>query len=359
MLSGQVIQETLDGIRSITHASVMVYDMRGRLLNQAGSMPEADEGLIAAFCASDAIEQASGAYLLYKVFDEREPEYIIISFAPETNAHMTLRLVAFQLESLNVAYKERYDRENFIKNLLLDNLLVVDIYNRARKLHIDINAERVVFLVETREEETGALDILRELFEMSELDFVTAIDEHDFVLVKHCPGGRRELEELADSIGRELSERGIEARVAYGNPVKDIKEVSKSYKEARLALDVAGIFYEDKQVIAYSNLGIGRLIYQLPVNLCRMFITEIFHGRTPNDLDEETLTTIDKFFENSLNVSETSRQLFIHRNTLVYRLDKLQRATGLDLRVFDDAITFKIALMVLKYMDHIENNDYS
>jgi carbohydrate diacid regulator len=148
------------------------------------------------------------------------------------------------------------------------------------------------------------------------------------------------------------------AHVAYGTIVNELKEVSRSYKEAKMALEVGKIFYSDKKVIAYSNLGIGRLIYQLPLPLCRMFIKEIFEGKNPDDFDEETLTTINKFFENSLNVSETSRQLYIHRNTLVYRLDKLQKTTGLDLRVFEDAITFKIALMVVKYMKYVEKNDY-
>ena len=125
-----------------------------------------------------------------------------------------------------------------------------------------------------------------------------------------------------------------------------------------MALDVGKIFYGGRNVVAYNNLGIGRLIYQLPMPLCKMFIKEIFEGKSPDDFDDETLSTINKFFENSLNVSETSRQLYIHRNTLVYRLDKLQKSTDLDLRVFDDAITFKIALMVVKYMKYMEQLDY-
>ena len=149
-----------------------------------------------------------------------------------------------------------------------------------------------------------------------------------------------------------------QVRVSYGNIIHEIKDVSRSYKEAKMALEVGKIFYADKIIVPYNNLGIGRLIYQLPIPLCKMFIREIFDGKSPDDFDEETLTTINKFFENSLNVSETSRQLYIHRNTLVYRLDKLQKSTGLDLRVFEDAITFKIALMVVKYMKYMESMDY-
>ena len=171
--------------------------------------------------------------------------------------------------------------------------------------------------------------------------------------------GHKELEKMANGYLTLLKDNGEEdALIAYGTVVHDIKEVSKSYKEAKLALDVGKIFFSERNVIAYSALGIGRLIYQLPIPLCKMFIREIFEGKSPDDFDEETLTTINKFFENNLNVSETSRQLYIHRNTLVYRLDKLQKSTGLDLRVFEDAITFKIALMVVKYMKYMESLEY-
>ena len=170
--------------------------------------------------------------------------------------------------------------------------------------------------------------------------------------------GNQDVDRYAKTLIEQLTRDGAKGiRIAYGTSVREIKDVSRSYKEAKMALDVGKIFFENKQVVAYSELGIGRLIYQLPIPLCKMFIREIFSGKSPDDFDEETLITINKFFENSLNVSETSRQLFIHRNTLVYRLDKLQKSTGLDLRVFEDAITFRIALMVVKYMKYMESLD--
>ena len=187
------------------------------------------------------------------------------------------------------------------------------------------------------------------------------VDEKNIIVVKELEAndGHAELEKVAQNFYDLLRNDGEEdILIAYGTVVNDIKEVSKSYKEAKLALDVGKIFFGEKSIIAYSALGIGRLIYQLPIPLCKMFIREIFEGKSPDDFDEETLTTINKFFENNLNVSETSRQLYIHRNTLVYRLDKLQKSTGLDLRVFEDAITFKIALMVVKYMKYMESLEY-
>ena len=205
------------------------------------------------------------------------------------------------------------------------------------------------------------MEKIRGLFGGKSKDFVTAVDEKNIIVVKELSENETydDLKKTADVIINLFrSDANCIVHIAYGTIVNELKEVSRSYKEARMALDVGKIFFEDQDVIAYSQLGIGRLIYQLPIPLCKMFIKEIFDGKSPDEFDEEILTTINKFFENNLNVSETSRQLYIHRNTLVYRLDKLQKSTGLDLRVFEDAITFKIALMVVKYMKYMETLDY-
>ena len=297
----------------------------------------------------------------FKVEDDGNLEYIIMARGTSDDVYMVGKLTAFQIQNLLVAYKERFDKDNFIKNLLLDNLLLVDIYNRAKKLHIETDVKRVVYIIETKhEKDTNALETVRTLFANKTRDFITAVDEKSIILVKEVKGNESydELDKTADVIIDMLSTEAMSAaHVAYGTIVNDIREVSRSYKEAKMALDVGKIFYSNKNVVAYNRLGIGRLIYQLPIPLCQMFIKEIFEGKAPDDFDDETLSTINKFFENSLNVSETSRQLYIHRNTLVYRLDKIQKITGLDLRVFDDAITFKIALMVVKYMKYMESKD--
>lgn len=278
------------------------------------------------------------------------------------DAYTLGKLAAFQIQGLLTAYKERFNKDNFIKNLLLDNLLLVDIHNRAKKLHIEVDVRRAVYILESsQDKDYGSLENIKNLLGGKAGDFVTAVDEKSIIIVKELApsDGYPQLEKTAHHILSVLgAEKNGKAHIAYGTIVKELKEVSRSYKEARMALDVGRIFFDEREVIAYSSLGIGRLIYQLPIPLCKMFIREIFDGKSPDDFDEETLTTINKFFENSLNVSETSRQLYIHRNTLVYRLDKLQKSTGLDLRVFEDAITFKIALMVVKYMKYMETLDY-
>ena len=275
---------------------------------------------------------------------------------------MIRKMAEFKIQNLLVAYKERFDKDNFIKNLLLDNLLLVDIYSRAKKLYIPVDAQRVVLIIEcSAGRDDNILEQMRPVFGNNNRDFITAVDENNVIIVKTLTENdeMKEIEHYTANLIEWLETEGYsESRISYGTIVQEIKEVSRSYKEAKMAMDVGKIFFDERRVIAYSELGIGRLIYQLPIPLCKMFIREIFGGKSPDDFDEETLTTISKFFENSLNVSETSRQLFIHRNTLVYRLDKLQKSTGLDLRVFEDAITFKIALMVVKYMKYMEFFEY-
>ncbi|MCC8141297.1 MAG: helix-turn-helix domain-containing protein, partial [Lachnospiraceae bacterium] len=296
----------------------------------------------------------------FKVFDEHQLGYGLLAYGDSDDVYMVGKIAGFQIQNLLIAYKERFDKDNFIKNLLLDNLLLVDIYNRAKKLHIETDARRIVYIVETCQDKDGNdLEQVRSLFKGKNQDFVTAVDEKNIIVVKEVgtADSAEDLQKTAEVIyGLFGSDKPV--HIAYGTVVDEIKEVSRSYKEARMALDVGKIFFEEHNIIAYAALGIGRLIYQLPIPLCKMFIKEIFDGRSPDEFDDETLTTINKFFENSLNVSETSRQLYIHRNTLVYRLDKLQKSTGLDLRVFEDAITFKIALMVVKYMKYMETMEY-
>ena len=362
MISNQILQNTIEGLKTITRIDICVMDTEGKALASTINNAEQYESSVLAFVDSPADSQVVQGFQFFKVFDEHQLEYVILVKGDSDDVYMVGKIAAFQIQNLLVAYKERYDKDNFIKNLLLDNLLLVDIYNRAKKLHIDTDVRRVVFLIETKnEKDVNALETVRGLFSGKTKDFITAVDEKNIILVKELKQNEsyEDMNKTAKVILDMLNTEAMtNAHVSYGTIVNEIKDVSRSYKEAKMALDVGKIFYGNRNVIAYSNLGIGRLIYQLPMPLCKMFIKEIFDGKSPDEFDEETLTTINKFFENSLNVSETSRQLYIHRNTLVYRLDKLQKSTNLDLRVFEDAITFKIALMVVKYMKYMEHLEY-
>ena len=360
MVSNQILQNTLEGLKEITKVDYGVIDIDGKV--QASTFPEVNDYTepAAVFVDSPADSQVVADCQFFKVFDEFQLEYVLLTKGESDNLYTLGKIAAFQIQNLLQAYKERFDKDNFIKNLLLDNLLLVDIYNRAKKLNIETDVSRVVYIIELENEKEGdEMERVREALGNASQDFVTAVDDKNIIVVKEVAqdSDAAMLEKTAETLLGVLKDHG-KVRVAYGTGINEIKEVSRSFKEARMALDVGKIFFEDHSIIAYSVLGIGRLIYQLPIPLCRMFIREIFGGKSPDEFDEETLATINKFFENSLNVSETSRQLYIHRNTLVYRLDKLQKSTGLDLRVFEDAITFKIALMVVKYMKYMETVDY-
>ena len=362
LISNQVLQSTLEGLKTISRVDLCVMDTEGILLAATFEGADHFRDSVLNFVSSPADSQVISGYQFFKVLDDNQLEYILIASGNSDDVYMIGKMAAFQLQNLLVAYRERFDKDNFIKNLLLDNLLLVDIYNRAKKLHIDTDARRVVFILEvSHEKENSCLELVRSLFGSRSDDFITAVDEKSIIIVKQLEPHENysEMDVLAGTILDVLpEEKKADAMIAYGTIVGEIKDVSRSYKEARMALNVGKIFFGESKVIAYSSLGIGRLIYQLPIPLCRMFIREIFESKSPDEFDEETLITINKFFDNNLNVSETSRQLYIHRNTLVYRLDKLQKSTGLDLRVFEDAITFKIALMVVKYMKYMENQEY-
>ena len=361
MISNQILQNTLDGLKNISRSDFCVADTEGKILAFTAQNPEISSSDILGFAASPADSQVVQGNQFFKVYDENRLEYVLVVSGGSEDTYMIGQMAAFQIQNLLVAYKERFDKDNFIKNLLLDNLLLVDIYNRAKKLHIPVEAKRVVILVEIRnEKDQDAIEILKNMFISRSNDFITAIDEKNIIIVRNLEESDdyESIEAIARMIVDMLnSEAMAKARVSYGNIIHEIKDVSRSYKEAKMALDVGKIFYVEKNIVGYNNLGIGRLIYQLPMPLCEMFMKEVFGGKLPESLDDETLNTINKFFDNNLNISETSRQLFLHRNTLVYRLEKIQKSTGLDIRVFDDALTFKIALMVSSYMDFMNNQD--
>ena len=358
MISNQILQSTIDGLKNITRREYCILDAESKIVvttdgNNTGKyLPQVE-----AFINSQADSQEMQGSHYFKIYDEYLVEYVLSVSGADDEAYKFGKLAAFQIKSLLVAYKERFDKDNFIKNLLLDNLLLVDIYTRAKKLHIKNNIQRVVYLIECEEKKDSSLpDILRNIFPDKTKDFVTAVDEKNIILVKEIAGEEQaEIENYAKMIYDTLSAEAMsKVYVAVGAPVNDLKDVSNSYKEATMALEVGKIFNCNGHISHYSKLGIGRIIYQLPLSLCKLFIKEVLRDKRVDSFDEETLMTVNKFFENSLNVSETSRQLYIHRNTLVYRLDKLLKTTGLDLRKFDDAIIFKITIMVSQYMDYME-----
>ena len=354
MISNHKIQVAIDEMRDISKTDIVVYTEKGKLV-AATQVPDNDmEVAVEVFADSMAESQMLAGYHFFKVIVEGELEYILLARSSSEEAYMVGKMAACQLKNLATAYMEQFDRNNFMQNILLGNMLVVDMYNKAQKLHIE-QSERVVYVIEIEgRKDNTVMETVKNLFVTKTRDFVTEIDEKSVILIKDCCDMKKEddLMSLASMIIDNMhAEAMVKVRVGYGNRVHNLQDIAKSYQEAKMALEVGRIFYAEKEIISYSLLGIGRLIYQLPMSLCEMFIKEVFVDGIPDVFDEETMVTIQKFFDNNLNISETARQLYVHRNTLVYRLERLEKIIGLDIRKFEDAMTFKIALMVISHME--------
>lgn len=360
MLTLQIVRNSIEEISSITKVNLAVFDVDGNLISKAGNIGNIDRKIITEFVSSSAESQVVENNHLLKVTEGSEPVYVVLACGT-SDAYTIGRLAASQLSMLNAAYKEKYDKNNFMQSLLMDNMLLVDMYNRAKKLHIEVNEPRLVYIVECGQDKDGIVtELLRGMFTAQSGDFVTVVDEDSVIVVKSLKDSNSSeyIFDIANSIVDTVSAEAMQnVRVGFGTVVNELKDVSRSYKEAMISIDVGKIFNAQRKVNAYAGLGIGRLIYQLPANLCQMFIKEIFKENDPSTFDEEIVSTVYKFFENNLNVSETSRQMFIHRNTLVYRVEKLKNLTGLDVRVFDDALTFMIGMMVYNYLCYLESKE--
>lgn len=361
MLTNQIIQNAMDELHELTGVDFFIYDVENGFLTATSDDRPFDDNVAEAFAGASTDSQSINNCNFFKIMDDGEPAYILISTGADESAYLMGKILVNQLSQLIIAYKERYDRNSFFQNLILDNMLLVDIYNKAQKLHINNEIRRMVYMIETKNDTDGIVgELLKSMFVEQGGNYITAIDEKSLILIKEMPEatGRESYDEVANTIVDMLgSEAMIRVRVSYGLPVNELKEVSKCYKEAKMAMDVGEIFYSQKTILSYETLGIGRLIYQLPVSLCKIFINEVFGDYSPDAIDEETLITVNTLFENNMNMSETAKQLYIHRNTLAYRMEKLQSKIHLDMKVFDDALTFKIAMMVVDYINYLENNE--
>lgn len=361
MLGNHLLYKIITDINGVLKTDCSVWGINGKCL--ATTTPETAlvEREVQNFLKEQSDRKVTDRSACYLVKDGEEAVHVLALHQAPEHVEVTGPLCVTMFENMIQAAKKRVDKNRFFQDLLLDNMLLVDVYNQAKKLNVDAEVRRVVFVIEPkRETDNLVLETMKGLYTTGTKDFVTAVEEGHIILIKTLQSGDtyREISNIAKMLVDTLSaEAMVDIRVGYGTIVGELKEVSKSYKEAGVALDVGRIFYEEKNVLAYNELGIGRLIHQLPYSLCDMFIREVFQGRGLAQFDAETLSTVNAFFDNDLNISETARKLYIHRNTLGYRIDKILKNTGLDIRKFDDALTFKIAMMVSKHMKYMQTND--
>ncbi len=281
-------------------------------------------------------------------------EYAVFCLGEDELARSLCGILYVALDNAKSFYEEKHDRGTFVKNIIMDNILPGDIYVRAKELRFATDMPRSVLLIrQVGHVDVTAVDLVSGMFPDKNQDFVLSINETDVAVIKQMEKepSNEEMEQIAQSIADLLkAELGITTVIGIGTVARHLRELADAYKEAQTAIDVGKVFDNEKSIINYESLGIGRLIYQLPTTLCEIFLSEVFKQNPIDSLDQETLITINEFFDNDLNVSETSRKLFVHRNTLVYRLEKINKQIGLDLRKFDHAIVFKVAMMVRKYL---------
>lgn len=355
----QTLQKSLEDWNRISGLDFCILDENNQIYITTcdKKLPSAEK--LTQFREDAALCVSNRSCSLYKL-DNGSGDMLLIVWGSGDSASTIGELAVCQIESLLSAYAEKTDKNSFMQNLLLDRYSQVEAFNKAAKLHISPSVRRAVFLVETKQhKDESALATIRNIFSARTRDFITALDDSGIIVVRELQNTEsyEELDGIACMLVDMLNTEAMtSAWVSYSNVADDIMELSDAYKEARTALEVGKIFYAEKNVFGYNQLGIGRLIYQLPTQVCEMFVNEIFGDESLESIDDETLNIIRTFFENNLNLSETSRQLYVHRNTLVYRFEKLQKRFGLDVRTFEDALAFKLAMMVSDYITYSRNH---
>ena len=356
-MSNRLFQGVIQQVKESLNSIVGVIDDTGIIVacSELSMVGESfDSGAMEAFKNEGAI--VVGNYTVKSFSTPKMTSYAVFVEGTDSVESKYVDIISICLGSIKQYHDEKFDRGNFVKNVILENILPGDIHIKARELRLASDSVRVVLLVRVVDStDIPVFDVVQKLFPDKNKDFVIGINETDIAIVKEVGAGTDTsvIEDLAKSILETLAseEYGVNTIVGIGTVVAGIRDLARSFKESQIALEVGKVFDQEKSIIAYEHLGIARLIYQLPVTLCEMFMHDVFKMGSVESLDQETIFTIKKFFENNLNVSETARKLFVHRNTLVYRLEKIKKLTGLDLREFDDAIVFKVALMVQKYLN--------
>ncbi len=360
-MSNSVFQSVIIQLREISDRTFGVIDTEGCVVSCTDMSMLGERWADAALKVGNASENmVTFAQKTFKAImgNSNYFEYAVFCTGDDELAKSFCQMAYISLNDAKTFYEEKHDRGTFVKNIIMDNILPGDIYIRAKELHFSTDAPRAVFLIrQVGHSDVATVDVLGGMFPDKQQDFVLSVNENDIAVIKQVSANvtSEELEKIATSMEEVLrNELRIKTIIGIGTVAEHLRELADSYKEAQTSIDVGKIFDTEKSVMHYENLGIGRLIYQLPTTLCEIFLREVFKKNSLDSLDQETLFTINKFFENSLNVSETSRKLFVHRNTLVYRLEKIRKLTGLDLRQFDHAIVFRVALMVRQYLNSRE-----
>ncbi|MCR5430153.1 MAG: helix-turn-helix domain-containing protein [Eubacterium sp.] len=352
MITNKTLKDTLDGIKKISKVDLFVYDLKGKIVANTSEADDKISDAVFNFIESKKDKDEKSSLCFYKLATNQ------VLVAKGKDAKMIGEMTAFQIENLDNHTDSSSDENEFLKKLISNDILPTDLKNQTKQLGVDVKGNKCVFIIESEHEKNGiVIEALKNAL-VEESDLISDVDDKNIVLVKELVDAK-DIEEAAsiayaivDMLNTEIMQN---ARVSYSSIITNIKDTANGYNEARIALDVGTIFKTEEQVISYNEIGIEKLIYQMPLSMCKDFIDEVFDGEVPEEFDKETAVTAQEMFENNLNISEAARQLFIHRNTLVYRLDKIYKNTGFDLREFEDAMMFRMVMMVKKYIEYMDD----
>lgn len=350
MIANKTLKDTLDGIKKISKVDLFVYDLNGKIVANTVDEDDKISNAVIKFVESKKSDNEQSSLCFYKLATGQ------ILVAKGKDAKIVGEMTAFQIENLSSI--ESSDESEFLKKLISNDILPTDLKKQTKELGVEVKGKKCVFIIESEHEKNGiVIEALKNIL-VEDSDLISDVDDRNIVLVKELVDTKdlAEASEIAyamvDMLNTEIMQN---ARVSYSSIISNIKETANAYNEARIALDVGRIFRTEDQVISYKEIGIEKLIYRMPIDMCKSYLDEVFGEETPEVFDNEIAVTVEKMFENNLNISEAARQLFIHRNTLVYRVDKIKKSTGFDLREFEDAMMFRVVMMMKKYVEFMED----
>ena len=360
-MSSKIFQSVITQMNDTIDRTIGIVDDKGFVVssNDLSLVGERLPGFDpAALTETDAVVRENNRSFRVLPYEGSRYDYAAFVDGDDEGASILCAMAAVAFNESKLNFDEKHNKASFVKNIISDNILPGDVYVRAKDLHFSTDDPRCVILVrQVDHQEITAVEMIQRLFPDRQNEFVFSMNDRDIVIVKllRSADSLDDAMKIAAVIERKMKdELGVTTNIGVSTVAEHLRELADKAKEAQVAIEVGNIFEAENTIFKYDSLGLGRIIYQLPTRLCEMFLNEVFKKNPIDTLDIDTLDTIDRFFENNLNVSETSRKLYVHRNTLVYRLEKIKKLTGLDLREFDHAIVFKVALMVKMYLDSLD-----
>ncbi len=253
---------------------------------------------------------------------------------------------SLRLRELLLSVKDHTRRDLFWQNLLLGQMSREEILLLSHRLHIDMSARWVLFLVAFLQD-MGEMGQSVLMTYVGSRDKLVKLDDRHAVIIKKEGKKPLDIRQIAENLSDTLqAEAMVMVKVIYDRPVSDLNALPESLKHCEAALRISGLLYGESRVVSYDELSFEKLLFSVPKETAEEFLRERAPDFDVTMLDNEMMSTITTLFRNELNLGDTAKELFIHRNTLVYRLEKFEKQTGLDLKRFDDAVVCRVALIL-------------